>query len=71
MNIKIKQVLGNIHDKSIVFYWVPSHINITGNELANKAAKEATEERYIHRLPLNVTEFNYIVKKRGLWLIAR
>ena len=42
-NIKVNQVLGNIQDKSIVFEWVPSHINILGNELADKAAKKATE----------------------------
>merc|ERR1711984_13017 len=41
LNIKINQILGSIHDKSIVF--------------------DATEERYIHRLPLNVAEFNSIV----------
>ena len=31
--------------------------------IADKAAKEATEEKYIHRLPLNVAEFNSIVKR--------
>ena len=50
LNIKINQILGSIHDKSIVFEWIPSHCNIPGNELANKTAKKATEERYIHRL---------------------
>jgi len=63
LNIKINQILGSIHDKSIVFEWVPSHCKIPGNELADKAAKDATEERYIHRLPLNVAEFNSIVKR--------
>ena len=43
LNIKVNQVLGSIQDKSIVFEWVPSHINILGNELADKAAKKATE----------------------------
>ena len=40
-----------------------------GMVIADKAAKEATEERYIHRLPLNVDNFNSIVKKEviGSW----
>ena len=43
LNIKVNQVLGSIQDKSIVFEWIPSHINIIGNELADKAAKKATD----------------------------
>ena len=40
------------------------NINITGNELANKVVKEATEEKYLYRLPLVVEEFNYNVKRK-------
>ena len=43
LNIKVNQVLSSIQDKSIVFEWVPSHTNILGNELADKAAKKATQ----------------------------
>ena len=66
LNIKVNQVLSSIQDKSIVFESVPSHINILGNELADKATKKATEKYiylYIYRLPLNIEEFNSIVKR--------
>ena len=48
---------------------MPSHINIAGNELADKAAKEATREINLYRLPLNIDEYNSLIKKRisKLW----
>ena len=68
-NIKISEILNKIHNKTIVFEWVPSHVNITGNEIADIAAKEATAERNLYRLPLNINEYKGIVKKKiyQLW----
>ena len=44
-----KELIEN-HQKTIIFCWIPSHVGITENEAADKAAKQA--------LDLSVTEMS-------------
>ena len=64
LNIRISDILNKIKKKTIVFEWIPSHVNIAGNELADIGAKEATRERNLYRLSLSTKEFNGIIKKK-------
>ena len=64
LNIRISDILNKIKKKTIVFEWIPSHVIIAGNELADISAKEATRERNIYRLPLSTKEFNCIINKK-------
>uniref|UniRef100_A0A6P7FX15 Uncharacterized protein LOC114335122 n=1 Tax=Diabrotica virgifera virgifera TaxID=50390 RepID=A0A6P7FX15_DIAVI len=47
----IRQELHNLNHKNVAFLWVPSHIGIAGNELADKHAREALEDATIEIYP--------------------
>ena len=47
LNIRISDILNKIKKKTIVFEWIPSHVNIAGNEMADMGAKGASREREI------------------------
>ena len=69
--IKTSHYIYSIRDKmkklptnfSVSFLWVPSHTGITGNDIADKLAKKATESLpEIERLPY--TDMKGLIKKR-------
>ena len=57
--------------KSIKIQWIPSHVNICGNDLADSAAKSAAEDVRLPVTNLNysITEMNSKIKKaeQSLW----
>ena len=55
-------------NKTVLFCWVPSHVGIRGNELADAAAKAALNER-LTIMTLPYSDFKPLVKRfiRGKW----
>lgn len=52
---------------SITFFWVPSHMGILGNELADIEAKRALDDPEPDNDVLEFNEFKTVIKKRTLW----
>ena len=47
-----------------VLQWVPSHINVPGNELADSAAKEATEMNNTEDCPISYNAARALIKRK-------
>ena len=40
------------NEKVVVFVWIPSHMGIEGNELADQAARQAADSESSDRIPV-------------------
>ena len=67
--LEIKYLLANIRNLGIIvqFCWVPAHIGIKGNEMADKIAKKALEKEHIDiKVPLGKGEAKSIIKNETM-----
>ena len=71
--VKIKNKIHQMADYELSFCWVPSHVNIIGNEIADAAAKEASLEGPNPTEPLPVNDIypslkSYVLGKwQSVW----
>ena len=66
--VRVLYELSNSHDRTIVFIWVPSHVGIVGNELADAAAKNALS-RAVTDVLIPYTDYRPLVHQHimDLW----
>ncbi|KAG5866412.1 hypothetical protein JTB14_025349 [Gonioctena quinquepunctata] len=64
--IKILEINTNLTstNKMVTIMWVPSHTNITGNELADSAAKDATTNMVDAGIPVPLEDVKKYVKQK-------
>ena len=57
----LQETLHNIRSQRTVIQWIPSHCGITGNENADRAAKQGADQQQEDN-PVNVAEMTTIIK---------
>nr|CAH7764015.1 unnamed protein product [Callosobruchus chinensis] len=58
--------LDHIMEKKITFVWTPSHVEITGNEAADLAARQAAQQPYADNIPIRTEDAKIWFKRKIL-----